>query len=251
MKLTQKEATWSPMANKPKQIISIQEVRERRAILVHGDSGAGKSLLLTSAPRGLVLAVDNTLDTAKLAGRECEVWPVNAWEDCRECYLYLLRGGHNDYEWFGVDNVTVGQRLNMDELLKIEYDRSNGKRDPDIPTRNDYLKNQKNFLRFIQAVNALPMKVMFSAWSMWSGEEAGLGQRIPALHGGKGEFSNAICAEMRAVGYMAANEETGKRGIAWKPTARWYARDGFNAFGEGVAEPTIPKLEAMIAKKGQ
>lgn len=233
---------------KPKRIISFDQVRERRGILIHGDSGAGKSALLASAPRVLVLACDNTLDTAKLLGIQGEAWPVDKWDDCRQCYLYLHQGGHNEYEWFNIDNISVAQRLHMDETLAIEKER-NDKRDADIPLRNDYLKNQRAFLRFIQACNALPLKVMFSSWSMWAGDE-GQSQRIPALHGGKGEFSNAISAEMRAVGYMAVNDETGKRGIAWRPTARWFARDGFRAFGEGVVDPTIPKLETLIAKKG-
>jgi len=234
---------------KPKQIISLEDVKPRRGILVHGNSGAGKSAFLSSGERSLVLSLDNTLDTALLMGRSCDVWPVKAWQDARECYLYLVKGGHNDYDILGVDNISVGQRLHMDEVLEEEK-KKNDKRDADIPMRNDYLKNQRAFLRFVQSVNALDMRVYWSSWSMVSGRE-GDAQLIPALHGGKGDMSNSVSAEMRAVGYMTVNNETGGRGILWKPTAGWFARDGFHAFGEAVTDPTIPKLEQLITKKGK
>jgi phage nucleotide-binding protein len=215
---------------------------------VFGDNGCGKTVLLGTAPKALFLACDNSTDTAKGFGSKAEVWPVRrqqGWEDIRECTMWCYKEGHKEYDWLLVDNVTVAQQLYMGYLLRKAHE-ANKSRDPDIPIRNDYLKSQMAFLRWIQFVNALPMNVMFSAWQMWLGEE-GESKRVPALHGQKNSYWNSVCGEMRFVHYLGVNKE-GEHGLVTRQQPSIFAKPGYDQFPKTIVNPTVPKLMDYISK---
>lgn len=194
-----------------------------RCILIHGDTGAGKTVLaIEKATRPmLVLDCDTGLDSVigTSGSDKIDIWgPAEGeseltWEDMDEFRNYLLAGDwHQPYKVIVVDNVTAGQKPVIVSCIEEAMDRldedKRASRDPDIPSQQDWGKIYRRMDRWIRDVKSVKRRgvhVIFTAGTReWMDEAEGYTKLMPNL---EGQERNQIATHMDAVGWLEADED--------------------------------------------
>lgn len=87
------------------------------SMLVYGVPGAGKTRLLGSAERTLVIRppVDHT-DSIETPGNVKEL-VVSDWSGMLEAFQYLQQGGHEEFDWVWFDSISLFQDLGLDDIM--------------------------------------------------------------------------------------------------------------------------------------
>lgn len=206
-------------------------------LMVYANSGAGKTVLSGSDEGVLFIAPEDqgTL-SARRMGSKARKWPVQSWSDVYDAYTYWSLWANSGkpipYKWFAIDSLTELQRVGMRSLLDQAV-ANNPSRDPDIPSLQDYLKNQEMFRRMIKGFNELPVNVIYTALVVQITDAEGNEQLIPDIKGGKRQgysYCKEICGMMTSFGYLQARSVKTKgtdgkvtrheeRKIIWKETA--------------------------------
>lgn len=199
------------------------QVTAGRCVLIHGDTGSGKTVLsIHKAPRPLlVLDCDTGLDSiyGTTGSDEIDIWgPAEGeteltWEDMDEFRNYLLAGDWDrDYEVILVDNVTAGQKPVIsscvdESITRLDEDKRK-QRDPDVPTQQDWGKIYRRMDRWIRDVKSVKRRgvhVVFTAGTReWMDEAAGYTKMMPNL---EGQERNQISTHMDAVGWLESDED--------------------------------------------
>lgn len=199
------------------------QVTSGRCILIHGHTGAGKTVLaIHKAPRPLlVLDCDTGLDSIFGTGTPSKVhiWgPQEAdiemtWEDMDQFRNYVVAGDWElPYKTIVVDNVTAGQKPviveAIDQALSRMSDDKRATRDPDIPSQQDWGKIYRmldKWIRDIKSAKRRGVNVVFTCGTReWLDEVEGYTRLMPNL---EGQERNQIATHMDAVGYLEADED--------------------------------------------
>ena len=255
--------------NKHTKSLSDLNVAAGKVILIHGDTGAGKTVLaIHKAPRPiLVLDCDTGLDS--VFGTDdsdnITIWgPADdgaelTWEDMDEFRNYLIAGEwEEDYELIVVDNLTAGQKpvitSSIDEAIqRLDADKR-AQRDPDIPSQQDWGKIYRRLDKWVRDVKSVKRKgvhVVFTAGTReWLDEEAGYTKMMPNL---EGQERNQIATHMDAVGWLESDEDGRRLHLA--PSGAYITKlrlpvAQFGNIPSAIEDPDFNKmLEAVIGLK--
>lgn len=212
--------------------------------VIFGDPGVGKTPLIGSSEKALILDADNGTESAVLAGSNAEVWTVSSHQDLLEVHEYLREEKH-DYRWVWLDSVTLFQELGLDDIM-AELIMQKPHRDRFVPDQHQYLQNMNRLSHWTRHMKALPLNFGMTAHVMQVETPEGDDMFVPQITG-KGMWSR-ICGYMNLVGHLRIAENE-KRGRHWVLTCEknksFYGKDRFGAIGV-MREPTIPKIEALI-----
>jgi len=209
--------------NKHTKSLSEHQVSAGRVVLIHGDTGAGKTVLaIHKAPRPiLVLDCDTGLDSVygTVDSDNIDVWgPADdgtelSWEDMDEFRNYLIAGEWDkDYKVVVVDNVTAGQKPVITSCIEESMNRMDlekrKQRDSDVPSQQDWGKIYRRLDRWVRDVKSIKRKgvhVIFTSGTReWLDEEAGYTKMMPDL---EGRERNQIATHMDAVGWLESDED--------------------------------------------
>lgn len=241
-------------------IIDVDDIDEKINMLVYGNSGVGKTAMLGNC-KALILATETGVLTIKRMKMKAKVIECKDWNDAKESIEFLIDGGYKDYDWIGVDSLTDFQTLAMKGIVSEGVKANPTKRDPDIPQRQDYLKLQNMFLRYVDRLNDLPVNMYYTALEMRRENEENDEIVIPLITGKDYQIAQYICGKMHIVGHMTAGNKRVKRGeeitaefareILFQHEEPYFAKDRFNALGEKMKNPTLPQIAELVYGEGE
>ena len=252
------------MTRKPASIISLEDFDESINMLIHGDSGVGKTVFAGSAEKVLFIGTERGTISAKRQGSTADVWLVENWADIHKAHEYLANNDHG-YSWIAMDSGTAMQQYCLRWILDNAV-KENPNRDPDIPAIQDHQKWQNSFKRFIKYFCDLPVNVLFTATTMRSEDEEGENIILPDFQGKGYGISQWVCAQMHVVGYISVRRR-GKgddkeiwRRIQFQTVPPYFGKDRYNCLGEFndnghvvkpyIDSPTLAQVDALIQGSG-
>lgn len=240
---------------KPPSIIKLEAYDESINMMIYGDSGVGKTVF-GGTSGGLILGLESGVISAKRQGSTADLWPVTAWEDVQNCYVWLRDNPNHGYSWLVIDSITDMQEKLLRWILDRAVRDSKGTRDPDIPAIQDHQKWQNMLKRFINQFNDLPVNVCYTALEMKRENEEAEDLILPLLLGKDYEISQIACGKMHVVGRMSKKvigKDDGRktiRRIQFEHIPPYFAKDRYDCLPRYMVDPTIPKIQKLIDESG-
>lgn len=196
----------------PTAILDMTDWVESKNIIIHADSGVGKTRLAGTLKKALILAPETSgIVAAKRAGSEAKVWPIRHWNDLVEAYEFLRDNPDHGFEWVVIDTLTDMQQKALRAILEHAVE-DNPNRDPDIPAIQDHQKWQNMLKRFIADFCELPVNVCFTAQSMHVDTDDGDEMVLPLLLGKGHQIAAWACAQVGWVFYYRTRNSKPKKG---------------------------------------
>lgn len=216
-------------------------------VLVYGDSGVGKTTLMSTAP-GPILLLDMEGGVLPLRGREIDIVKVETPKDLKEAFKVLKEDGK--YKSVVLDSITEMHKIVLEHVIKTNptVSRAYG----DQPSLSDYGRVAELMRRNLRAFRDLPIHTLFTALAQDVKDETdGTITRLPNL---PGKLAYEIAGYMDIVGLMIVQEdkENGeiKRGVLTQPRGRMIAKDRSGKLGN-IVPPDISKWVTAINGKGE
>lgn len=149
------------------EIIGLSDDIPKWNILIHADSGAGKTVLAGSDDRVLFLAPEDsgTLSALRM-GSKADKIKVRHWNDIREAVEYLEANPDvlAQYDVLAVDSLTEMQKMCMLAILEANRgERLSKGQDPETPQIQDYGKLHVLFENLVRRINELNVNVLYTA----------------------------------------------------------------------------------------
>lgn len=244
----------------PKQIrrVGTEDSAFKRFLLCAGP-GFGKTVFFgTGDLKVLFLTTDKegTL-SARTMGSESREWPILKGADLSEAYIYLRDGGIkelglDDGGWVVIDNVSEAQEQFKWDNIDREHKANPMKLDEFIPSQGNYQRTQNQLIKMVKQFNDLPVNVGYTAWIATHEDRNGDEYYAPAIHGQQGAIAQMIAGYMNIVGYgevVIDENDAERRRIYFSHEGPNRGKDRYNALGKFRTDLTLPKLDALIAKK--
>ena len=151
------------------QIVDLADDIPKWNILIHADSGAGKTVFAGSDDRVLFIAPEDsgTLSALRM-GSTAQKIRVRHWNDIREAVEYLEDNPDvlAKYDVLAVDSLTEMQKMCMAAILEAaRSERLSKGQDPDTPQIQDYGKLHVLFENLVRRINELDINVLYTALS--------------------------------------------------------------------------------------
>ncbi len=245
--------------------------QESTSMLVYGDSNAGKTWLAGTLPpntgwlvcepgykSAVRLRAAKKLEPHRFARKitnSAEAWAAVEWLETGERYRKL--------EWLVLDGLSTMQDRFRLAYAAEAFDINPSKRaHRNLPDRPDYF-NTQNFLKsWIPRLVDMPVNLLITAHAYRTDNtEDGELLVFPGVQGKVTETANSIAGLMDVTGYLANRRARTKEGSVqrrrlWLSSPsqskedaqeiRYIVGDKYNALGEYVDSPTMPKLMGMI-----
>lgn len=253
-------------------LFELDGATEFKNIMVHGDSGCGKTVLAGTLPgRVLFLAGEPGYISAGRQGARGKVRLIPDTSMALAGLDWLEAGNFSKFDWVVPEGLLVMQNKFLLGYAAEAFDANPAKRaHRNLPDKPDYF-NAQNFMKgFVSRLIDLPCNVLFTTHSMRPENENGETMVTPGIQGKGYEVSNYVAGLMHAVGYMSIRVQDGEqvRRILWqqyfdeKTDTRYIAKDQFNALPMFTDNWTMPQIlqrideapapaEAKKAKKGR
>lgn len=233
-----------------RRISSVDDVDPHVKVLVFGHNGSGKTRFAATAPKCLIIDI-NEAGTRSAVGSGAKKVVVDNWPDIGHLYWYLKAAKHN-FESVAIDTLTAMNMLAMRFVLGEAEDRDPA-RVKDMPDKRTYGKTGQLMTSMIWAFRNLPMHVVFTAQVRTitdddTGEVLDYAVDLPA--GSRGAANGAVSV----LGYLEPREVR-VRDKNGKVTRRWtdhmllgpnheYSslKDRTNQLGPILKNPTMPAV---------
>jgi len=242
-----------------KKIKRASELSINQNFLIYGYPDAGKTRVGATAPKCLIVDVNEQGTDSVRRDIDPFVYPVEFWQEVNDIYWYAASGEH-DYESFSLDGLSGLQTLCMKFVLGDEASRD-ASRDPDMPSRAVYGKVGELMKTQITNWRNLPYNTIFTALART--RDAGEGEDEEVLITGP-NLSPAIASHATAavgtIGYLmkrevvVKNKQTKKsrkevrRRLLVGPHERYITKDRNGLFGAYVDAPDLSEmLEKIMA----
>lgn len=241
------------------EIEELSDVTESINVLLHGDSGLGKTALTGLVPNAIYLTTERGVVAAKQAGSRARRIQGHTWDHV-ESALNLLDKKAGPGDWVIVDSATKMQVLLIRWLLGMIHEE-NDSRDLDIPAIQDHQKWQNMYKRYWDRLIDAPYNVIFITTSMKREDAEGDDLILPALTGKDYEIAG-YCMAQTDIGLYLSMESTGKnsepmRILRTQPDPPYWAKNRFREANipgkiriKDADFGTIPRMIQAIEKSG-
>jgi hypothetical protein len=152
-----------------KRIVGIEEADPWLKVLVYGQNGTQKTRFAASAPKVLIIDINEKGTKSARSFKGGKVFPVKRWEDFSYIYWYLRDAPH-DFESVAIDNLTQLQMMCMSHVLKEAGDKDPNK-DPALASKRDWGKVTELLKPLVLDFRNLEMHVIFIAQERIEGDE--------------------------------------------------------------------------------
>lgn len=236
---------------RPAAIVPLSAAPVGINILVHGDNGVGKTPLIGTSPKCLILDADAGTDSARATGSKAHVWRITDWADMQEAYEFLSHEPRA-YEWVWLDSIS-GLLDNTMEGIMLEAIDKNPSRNRWVPDKREYLINMNRLKEWTRHMRAQPFNFgMVATTAMIEDEDRGTRRFEPWIPG-KGMIP-AICGNMGIIGYLTTKSNPKdpddiRQVLYTQKTEEFYARDRYGVLGRMMVNPTIPEIERKVKAK--
>ena len=224
-------------------------------ILIHGDSGSGKTTFAGSGrdngQRDLILAIENGTVSAARSGSQANVLQIGTWDELNQA-IDAIVDDPDRFEWVIVDSITKLQDLIWDHILSEAVGRN--------PSRSRYKKElqeygeaQARLAEVVERLNNSDANILWTALSDLEVDEQGNEFKMPSIHGRGGKQAAWVCAQMDTVIYLSVIEHNGRlrRRFQFNKTPEAYAKDRLQTFQKAQGDLTLAKLTDKIVGAGE
>lgn len=240
------------------KVEDLSEFNEYKKILVVGDSGVGKTVLVGGAPNGIFISTEKGTISAKRFGSRAKLIRVANWKQLEEA-LNFVEQNAAEYDWAMVDSLPKMQRMLLRHLLDTNMEEGRKGADIDVPQIQDHQKWQNMFTRFYDRLNEMPINVIYTSTPMRVETEDDEGDPIdtvlPAIQGKAKEgyaIAQYICAEVDCLWFLNVERRKGRnqRVLITQKRPPYFAKDRYNALPARVVLPdNDPTLMSRLLVK--
>ncbi len=255
-------ATIHAVRDRPKIVVKVEDLSDFNESFnwcLYGDSGAGKTVLASFAPRAYILSTEKGVISAKRVGSTAKLLRAPTWDHI-ESSIEWADKNLTPQDILVVDSVTKMQELLILWWLGIQH-AENEARDEDIPQLQDHQKWQRMFLRFVSHLINAHYNVIFVATSMRKEDEEGDDLVLPNIVGKDYAMAQNFCAEMDIVSCLRVKKRSDmdapRESILINDTfPPYFAKDRFNVLPrwetipdgeEGGYDSIIGMIEDILA----
>jgi hypothetical protein len=230
------------------EIRSVDQQKKGINLLIYGDNGVGKTPLIATSPKCLILSADPN-GTASAYGSGCDVVDITDWDVMEDVHEDARNGAIGKrYEWIWLDSVSgfqdVGLEHIMRELVAIKEHRK-----IHLPDKGEFGANMNRIKLWTRWMADLPINFGMTAYPVQTEDEEGNAVFMPYIQG-KG-MPQTISGYMSVIGFMEVVDVKGepKKVLNFQKRDLYYARDRYGALPARMGDPTIPKIQKMIDTK--
>lgn len=257
---TRRKATSRQAADRSRPAITVEDLADFNDsinLLVHGDSGVGKTPYSAMAPDSVILSTEKGAISAKRYGSKSKLIRATSWMKIEAAVEYLEQNP-SEFQWVIVDSLPKMQQLLLRFLLEMNVEEQKAKADLDLPALADHQKWQNMFKRFVDRLIDLPVNCIFIATSMRVEIEDTDGEIhemvIPGIEGKAKEgyaISQYVSAQMDGVHCLkiVSPKEKGADPF-WRLLTQarppYFAKDRFRALPRVINYPYMPKVIDLI-----
>lgn len=231
------------------RIVGVDEANPWVRILVYGRNGKGKTRFAASAPKVLIIDINEKGTRSARDFKDAKVVHVENWYDIAAIYWYLKKGDH-PFQSVAIDTLTAMQALCMDQVLYEGYERDSTK-DPKTPSKRDWGTTGTMMGEELLKFRNLPMNVIFTAQERVTGDpEEGepLLVTVDLPAGARGKALGAVEVIGRMYKKEVKNKKTRKSKWEFRMLVGdhedYDTKDRTYSLGRILREPTVPKVIA-------
>jgi AAA domain-containing protein len=254
--------TIHSVRERPKITVSPEELADFNESFnwcVYGNSGVGKTVFASFAPRGYILSTEKGVISAKRVGSKAKLLRAPNWDHV-EASIEWADKNLTENDVLVVDSVTKMQELLAYWWLGIQNEE-NAARDIDIMQLQDYQKWQRMFLRFVNHLIDASYNTIFVATAMRREDEEGDDLVLPNIVGKDYAMSQNFCADMDIVSCLRVKKRSDinapRESILINDTfPPYFAKDRFNVLPrwetipdgeEGGYDSIVGMIEDILA----
>lgn len=208
-------------------------------------SGGTDVLFINSDPEGTI--------SATAQGHRYHVVDAFDWDDMNQIYDWLKGDQPKDFRWIVWDSLTLFQDMALNDDVMVDAVAKSPKQERFVPSQREYLINMNQLGVMVRQLAKLPYNLGISFHVMTTTESGGDGTVFMPQVQGK-NMPSKVSGYMNVVGYMdkrKTDDDKMVQSILFRRQGRYYAKDRWDALGERVDKPTLPKVEGLIEKKRQ
>jgi hypothetical protein len=243
------------MANKAREIekiksriVSVKDADPHVKVLLYGRNGNGKTRVAATAPKPLIVDINERGTRSVRNYKGVKVLPVSRWDEITYAYWYLREGDH-PYESVVLDTITMMQAVCIRHVLKESEDRDPNK-DPAIMSQREWGKVAELMKPTLLNFRNLPMHVVFVAQErVVDDPDTETRERVPDLSPGSRATATACVEVIGRVYQREVRAVRNKREVkAWEtrllvgPHDEYVTKDRTGSLGRIVRNPTIPSI---------
>jgi len=233
----------------------VTEVSTSVNMLLHADSGVGKTVFAGSGREGgkndLIIDIEGGSLSAARSHSKASAIHVKDYGQLIEI-IEAIEDEPDRFEWVIVDSITKLQDLIWSKIMDDAISR-NPSRSPHKRELQEYGEAQSRLKAIVERLNNSEANILWTALSDTEVDEDGNNVKVPAIHGQQGKLSAWVSAQMDVVAYMKVMEINDKetRVTFFNRKPEFYAKDRLRVFRKAQQNLTLGKFTDKILEGAQ
>jgi hypothetical protein len=233
------------------ELFRLEGSREKKKILLYGDSNVGKTVLAGTTPgRNFWLAGEPGYHSAVNFGARGYGRRVRSTSAALAALDWLRHNGrYKKFDWVIPDGTSTMEKKFRIGYAQEAFDLKGSRTHRNLPDKPDYFNTQNFMFSWVADLVDLDVNVLMTAHAYRTDKTDAELLIFPGFQGKVTEISNSISGLMDVVGYVTRNGDTTKVLFNRHVTNRGvtiYAGDKFNKLPKVMTNPTMQEILSIL-----